>query len=247
MRGRMVCPECGGGSEKEKSFSYIAQSFPHDIMAGICWRASCGHKVGNPLRLAGPIARPERRHFTADTEMLDTEKAEWFLKTFGYEHPDLLYAPYLDRFIYTVRSATGRSRGVIARSFSGAKPKSLSYPTEWDVPFIGWNGLSESSYVVIVEDWVSSEKLAVAGALAVSLQGTNFSLQMATEVAEVAAGRKVILALDADAYGKSLEIALKHGAAFSPCLRVWRLGMDLKYEPVERIRKALANGELDFR
>lgn len=192
---------------------------------------------------AKATAKRGPRYFTAETKLVSDGQRNWFYDTFGYEPPDLLYAAYQDRFVYAVRGPEGSHRGVIARSFSGNLPKSLSYKY-LEEPFIGWAG-SEAAHgpTVVVEDWVSAEKVAQAGLLAVALNGTLLSNDRAYEIELVSARRRAptVLAFDADAFGRSLEYQVHY-----PWLKAARLKIDLKYEPLERIKKVFQSGNYDF-
>lgn len=152
----------------------------------------------------------------------------------------------MDRYIYTVRSPSLAVRGYIARSFSGASPKVLTYNELPGDPFIGWAG--KGPVTVIVEDWVSAEKIvaSVGFAGAVALNGTYLSLEMVREIHETSDGGQVILALDKDAWAKSIGYLQQYGNMFNPRLRVWRLEDDLKYVPAELIKKAILDDRPDF-
>jgi hypothetical protein len=200
--------------------------------------------VSNANRVwrAQPTAKRGPRYFTADTRMLTDAQNTWFFETFGYEPPDLLYAPYLDRFVYAVRGPHGSHRGVIARSFSGAVPKSLTYKY-LDEPFLGWcSGSGGDGPLVVVEDWVSAEKVATAGFDTVALNGTLLNEERLEEIASVTAS-SVVLAYDPDAYGVALIYQRRNP---SDNLMVARLKVDLKYEPLERIKKVFDSGNYDF-
>lgn len=182
------------------------------------------------------------RYFTAETKLLSDKQRAWFFETFGYWQPELLYAPYLDRFVYTVRGPTGSHRGVIARSFSGAMPKSLTYKY-LDEPFLGWAGEYGQEPLVVVEDWVSAEKVAEAGFRAVALNGTLLDQARAHEIGSLWSGAQIVLAFDNDAFGKALVYQQQFPALN---LKVARLWLDLKFEPLEKIKKVFQSGHYDF-
>jgi len=152
----------------------------------------------------------------------------------------------MDRYVYTVRDPIGVPRGHIARSLTGATPKVLTYDERPDQPFIGWVRSETSEAVVIVEDWISAEKLGASTATGVALNGTHLSLEMVTEIQVNSGGKPVCLALDRDAYGKSIGYLQRYGDLFSPRLRVAWLEVDIKHVPFGQIERAIKSGTFDF-
>lgn len=242
---RLVCPDCRGGTDSEKCLTLVVDTMGQ--MAFRCYRSSCGFGGGNRQTLVTDSKVREPRYFTADTVSLSEDRKSWFDHKFGFVPPDTLYAPHMDRYVYTVRGPTGAARGHIARSFAGAVPKVLTYWEATTEPFIGWcvDVSQEDAPLVIVEDWLSAEKVYETGAAhALALNGTYLSLEMVREIIETVKGQ-VILALDRDAWPKALKYRKDLGDLFSPAMKVWRLDEDLKYESLDRIREAV-EGRTDF-
>lgn len=194
--------------------------------------------------------KKEPRYYTRPTERVTTAQAQMFAELYGLPTDTVTkYSREDDRFLLPVESPGFRLRGYVARSMSGAEPKTLTYNHRPDEPFIHYAmsavGDYKASAAVIVEDWFSAEKVALTNvAVGVSIQGTRLAPEMVTEIA--ALGLPTYIALDLDAFGKSLSFAATYRERFPKGLKVWRLKQDLKYEPVERIEAALRGEFYDF-
>jgi hypothetical protein len=155
----------------------------------------------------------------------------------GYNEQD-------DRFILPVYGPVGfNRRGCIAYSLSGAEPKALTYnetPLESSLHSPGPVGRS----IVIVEDWWSAEKVEQSGGCGVALLGTNLDQAAVSELVEFSNG-PTFIALDRDAYTKTLLYLSRYREQFPRGLYAWSLKQDLKYESEERIKEAL-DGNYDF-
>jgi hypothetical protein len=245
--GRYVCPKCSGGSDREASLSISL-----DAAGGVfwrCFRAMCG-TAGGPRGAASPFAlKPKRepRHFTRPIKQLtDAQTALLFAKFDSYALTTQVdgYSYWDDRFILGVYGPEGyNKRGVVAYSFN-KKPKSLTYNERPDEPFIHYAGSPNKPHV-IVEDWFSAEKVAATGkARGVALMGTHLDQDMVTELTRAAIGPTYI-ALDRDAYTKTLLYLSRYREQFPEGLFAWSLAKDLKYETTERIEEALG-GKTNF-
>lgn len=236
---RISCPWCLGGSTGERSLS-LGVSASGSIYFR-CFRAQCGKSGG---KRGAVTAKKPPRYFTAHTEHLSAERATWFHDKFGFVPASTRYATFLDRYVYTMWEPRGhKARGFIARSFGDQEPKALTYNERPDEPFIGWSlsplYVDGVAPIVLVEDWVSSEKVAAAGGIGVCLSGTYLSGDAALEIAECALERRVVIALDRDAFAKGVKMAADYGGLFKQRPRVWRLKEDLKYVPASVIVRAM--------
>lgn len=240
---RIVCPWCSGGSTGEASLSLGVSA--SGSLYFRCFRSSCG--VAGGKRDQVTTRRKEPRYYTGETEILSPKRMGWFHERFGFVPPDTRYAPHHDRYVYAMRGPEYKLRGYLARSFSGDEPKVLTYVEKPDEPFIGWalspTFGSGTSPIVVVEDWVSSEKVSMAGAIGVCLSGTYLSPDAALELAERAFDRRVIFALDNDAFAKGVAMAGKYRGLLRQPPRVWRLKEDLKYVPFNVIERAISNDD----
>jgi hypothetical protein len=239
---RVMCPWCTGGSKSEQSLSLGVSA--SGTLYFRCFRANCG-KSGGKFIEANVTKKPPR-YFTAECRFMETERQQWFVDKFGFCPTDTRYAPLMDRYIYTVRGPRGKGRGFIARSFSGAEPKVLTYNERPGEPFIAWalQPRTDLGPIVVVEDWVSAEKVSQV-AIGVALNGTHMGMDAACEIAEHSLSRPVIFALDRDAFAKSVQYASKYGGMFKNRPRVWRLDKDLKYVPTDVIERAISDDNLN--
>lgn len=243
---RELCPACEGGTSREKSLAL--RVYVGGAWGATCFRASCGWYArtdGSHQR-----ASKEPRYFTAERHELTDEQKAFFIRKFGFVPQDTFYSPYNDRFVYRVSGPHFEPRGWVARSFSGDSPKVLTYVEKPDQPFIGYTGPMNKSFVdfdlVIVEDWISCEKVGQARGSAVSLNGcalTTPILQELVKVCNQGHGARPIFAVDADAYAKSLRWLADYGGLFVRTPRVWKLKEDLKYVRQTVIRRALENAD----
>ena len=257
-RTKILCPECNGGSSKEISLSLFKD---HDgRIAWKCFRASCDYK-GNPRGVSGESGKklPLPRYYTEPFVPLSEQQRYWFRTRFGFEPP--CWYSDSQRFVLPVRAPSGSLRGYQAYSFKeSVQPKCITYRERVVEPFMHWprskrRGRAPEPVItttVIVEDWFSAQKVMLAGAQSVALLGTTLNEERVEEIRSASQNRQVILALDADAYAKSVRYVIDYGEAFKPPLRVWKLVRDLKYESLDRIRMALnddrnTNFGVDFR
>lgn len=239
--GRYVCPKCNGGSDKEHCLSIQGNSWQ-------CFRASCGYRgaVDPP---APQTRAKEPRHYTRPYKALNDDQNAIIADRFGLSDGTVDgYSEADDRFILGVSGPQHQLRGHIAYSLSGGKPKSVNYWAKTDEPFNHWALSSRPLAIIVVEDWFSAEKVREAGATGVALCGTLVTQAMVTDISHVARnwGIPSYLALDRDAFGKSLALRAKYAEQFVNGLQVWGLWLDLKYEKVERIKHAIESRDFDF-
>lgn len=246
--GRYVCPQCSGGANGERSLSVQWDLTGRPTWR--CFRASCGFSGG-----AGGVSgsrRKEPRYFTRPiVPLLEHHKAIIETRFGTRELADEIdgYSIEDDRFVLPVYAAWGyKRRGCVAYSLSGVTPKSLNYNEYPNEPFIHWAGDNSATDIVVVEDWFSAEKVALTGKTkAVSLQGTLINQPIVDELTGIASalGSRVWLALDRDAFPKAIHYLSKYREQFPLGLYAWSLDRDLKYESVERIKRALS-GDNNF-
>lgn len=247
---RHICPRCLGGSAAEKSLSVRV-----DAAGGThwnCFRASCGY-WGRPggLGTAATFAakKKEPRIFTRPTRPLDAKQWSLIEGKYGAGIAEEIagYSYWDDRFMLPVYSGDGITRrGYVGYSFN-ATPKTLTYNALPDEPFIHY-AVPGAPHMVVVEDWFSAEKVAQThAATGVAIMGTTLGQDHITELVALAKewDARVYLALDRDAYTKTLQYLAKYREQFPRGLYAWSLVNDLKYETTERIIEAL-DGKADF-
>ena len=209
-RGREVCPKCDGGSTREESLSIrpLDDGLIHKLS---CWRATCGwyafvggvdvKSVTKKVK-TGSVYRDE----TFPLRVLGHKLGS----TYGLGHLHMLAHGWTEdgtgtTLVMPVRDPYGRIRGHVTRTFDTPKRcytyKATSQPwLDW------WFDLNNPAPVVIVEDALSACRLQGCGFNAVALLGTSMTTEQAQEIASVADDRPVHLALDRDAFQKSLYL-----------------------------------------
>jgi len=246
-KARLLCPYCGGGQSKEKSLTLCMNE--DSSLWWRCFRASCGESGSrNATSLTTFKAKKASpRPYERPLVPLRDQDLEYFERVYGLSGELLEGVKYGyedDRYYFPVFSPNNKERGTILRSFSGAAPKVLTFRTNVDEPFIGWE-FGEIARPVIVEDVLSAKKVRAAGGTAVFLNGTYLNYQMVTEIASQSEAG-AILALDKGTFPLMLKYKRKFDTLADP-LTIWSLEEDLKYEPVESIRDGLLRGKTDFR
>lgn len=240
-----VCPSCGHAE------SWSIWPGTHGHIMGTCHRALCSY--GSRRLDQGqsaptlPPKKKEPRYYTRSIRPLTADQEQFIAGKFGIDSNEMEgYNDFDDRFILGVYGPVGYNRrGYIAYSLSGATPKSLAYNEKPEEPLIHHTDTGACvAPRVIVEDWFSAEKVAAAGGVGVAIMGTYLDQAKVTEIAAVATG-PVYLALDRDAYHKTIGYIVKYREQFPLGLYAWSLRVDLKYESTERIKAAL-DGESNF-
>lgn len=237
-----ACPKC----QRAESWSVWLGKSGEPM--GTCHRALCSYgtrPIGTAIGILPP-KKKEPRYYTRPIRSLTTSQEELIKDRFGIHVPEVGgYNEADDRFILPVYGPIGHNRrGSIAYSFSGGVPKSLTYNEKPEEPFVHYAGGFIGNGAVIVEDWFSAEKVSMAGAAGAAIMGTNLTQAMVTELAENA-DAPVYLALDRDAYHKTIGYIAKYREQFPLGLYAWSLRVDLKYETTDRIKRAL-DGDYDF-
>ena len=211
---RSLCPTCGGGRTHERSLS-IRPIGTHDQLVKLaCWRSTCdwyavtptteGVKLSNKRRdvskvYDGPLVD------LCGTDLYDMLRATYGLTRHAiYEHG--WSTDGQGTLVMPVRAPSGGNRGCVTRTFDSPK-RCMTYKNTAQ-PFLDW-WLPGSFITAVVEDGLSACRLAGLGFGAVALLGTNMSTDAAIEIATYA-GSEVYLALDNDAFEKSLKLEAKH-------------------------------------
>lgn len=135
----------------------------------------------------------------------------------------LAYDPKQDRLVYLIEDNTGAIIGGIGRALSGQAPKVYNYNTKEDTPFVC--GI-EGNIGVLVEDCASACSIArIKGYTGIALLGTHCKLSYMYYI--IANFSKIIIALDPDAYAKSLKLSNSLGY-YSDNVSTWKLTKELK-------------------
>lgn len=242
------CPRCGGGTNKEKSF-VITRTEEGYVF--VCHRASCGHKGatymsrGERAHQAGkPVTPPKKKELHKYKGELhwNPELAEYMEERFG------VFCDALSdtgRAMFMVRGPDRRPVGWVARAYPGfykgnidTAQKAINYQErEYDLGLhfpsaINWYGQEK---LVVVEDWVSAEKLASIGVSAAALLGTNLSFATAEELKDTLGVKELVVCLDFDALAKAVDLRRELSLVFD-VITIQVLKKDPKDTPVEELR-----------
>lgn len=252
-----LCPDCEGGSSKERSLSIeVGQN---GIIKFHCHRAACGFSGNAYLSPAAAklgVKAPEQRErgqnpLTDAISPLSEREIAFFLSRYGIPGSTLEGRLYRteSRYALPILRTSGTRRGFITRRPYEGSPadtaanrndpqygvKALTY-LEADEPCLSWYGASRPECLVLVEDQLSALRLTsfwehLEGEsyplTAVAILGSGVNAEKIREIQQVASGCDVWLALDADATGQAFAMCRKWGSAFKRC-NVCVLSKDLK-------------------
>lgn len=218
-----LCPKCNGGRTGEVSLN-IKQMDGVTISLK-CFRASCGWHVrtaGSSNNHTPPDFRP--RPLDADTYPLSYSMRGWLASSYGLIEDVVVARGWRQIDDHTLSiplyDAYGRQTGHQTRTIT--TPKVCRIYKTVDKPVLDvWAPMTEEEPVVVVEDSISAARLYCLGYGAVSILGTNITIAAAKEIALTADDRRVILALDRDAFDKALHLSnkLQHIVRMTPvCL-----------------------------
>lgn len=212
---RTVCPVCGGGSTRESSLSIRGSEDTPGLIKLSCWRATCGYwayvVTGKDVQWSGR-QRKEPRIFDRDTIPLQGEVLSMLVRDFGLrertmnDHGWRLLRGDVTTLVLPVLDRNGQQIGTQTRTFE--TPKRVDSFKETARPFLDFWNAGSADPCVIVEDCLSACRLAGLGINAVALLGTNMSNADAKEISRFS--QRCYLALDQDAWGKSLKLANRH-------------------------------------
>lgn len=243
----LVCPVCDGGASKEKSFALTVEP---DSIKFICHRASCGVRgVIENSGVRDKVIKPKSkiRKYDGVLESLPPDVYDFLTATYCLEDTHLeqlgaAWAPERAMVKYDVTDYRGKHKGIILRSYGDNRRKQvLTYKATEDDTFLAWMNCSSGrpNDLVIVEDIVSAAR-ASDYMQSVALLGTHMSKEDVLEIAQFvkSAGiENVLLALDADAYNKALELKNRYQLFFP--MQVVKLDKDIKNMEPEEIWQTL--------
>lgn len=219
MAGRL-CPVCGGGATKERSFS-IGRS--NDGVWYKCWRAKCGAKGSidlHGIRYASVVVNEDTAHRACQEHDAYVQKL-------------IDEVPVGDVQKFRIQAYDGRVKGIQLRS-SRARNTHLK-SGEFAGGFFFPSLFGTRAKIVVVEDPLSAQAVANAGTLAYCLFGTNLSDDKVVEIIEARHGTSVWLCLDKDATVKAAEYVLKY-RLIAPTLKLMPIQRDLKHLSQEELR-----------
>lgn len=260
---RRVCPWCGGGDKQERSFVVRATE------SGIhysCYRATCpghngktfGHIGGRGIDRGFAGIGNTRKDYNLDPylgplEPLPGRVLRMFRRKFDLTAAELAsagfkWAPEDDRVYMPVYGPQGQKRGGQLRSYNERVRTKVLARQEKPAPWQAWyklgtgrsDGLVEPRTLVVVEDQVSALKVS-RHFNSVAFLGTKITPDRIQEIAAIGA-RDVVVALDADAQDKAIDIINENMLLFER-IHVAFLGKDFKDVPdaeiIERVKAAI--------
>lgn len=238
---RVLCPECRGGSDHELSLSVTRDD---EGLLYNCYRATCPTAGRASGRSLNPSTRKvsEPTHYEGGLHPLGEDWWQYLADEVGFddEHIHRSKARIADdgRVAYPVLGPQGRRRGLVLRSYTGQKPKALTYMDVADEPkcsWYPWDRWERGAVVWVVED-IPSAIRASRYVDAIALCGSGASQDAIDEIS--AHYECVVWALDADATVTALEQQRRWGLYFSNS-RVQVLEQDLKDMNEEDLCKLL--------
>lgn len=233
-----LCPSCGGGSSKEGSLSITRES---GRLLFHCHRASCEFSgIATPKGgryLHAPAQQPERRDGRRSYDSLDKGPLPDAIA--NKLHADYSIGPRMcargllrwttthsprdfGRVVLPVANPAGEVYGYVARKTDDQTgPKTLSMFASNEG---AWYPCNASKDLIVVEDQLSAIR-ASEYINAVALLGTNITDQTLRNI-KMGNYREVFLALDPDAFPKSIRLARTHRATVR--MTVVHLPKDIK-------------------
>ena len=241
---RALCPRCSGGRSGEVSLSIAPERFG-GLLHLHCWRVACGWRgyvFTGDVRMQHAQVKQAQPFAESTRTLLDVEavhaavavkyhisRSTW--ATHGWA------ATFDGRLVMPVCGPYGDERGHMTRTFT--KPKRVMAYKATAQPWADYWARPVPT-CVLVEDQLSAARCYQAGYSATALLGTRVSIAVAEELASLGYAR-VVLALDRDAFTKSLKEASR--VAHVLTLEPMCLEQDIKDLPTdEAVRQVIGAG-----
>jgi hypothetical protein len=230
-----VCPVCGGGHDKEKSFSVtrIDSGYVYN-----CFRATC-HVSGftpekshapNPrttTKSMGGTSKPEkiggkaakRNPFHFSTLNPTAEQTQFLVDKFHFTEDEwrdvgIRYCAETQSYIVPIYNIHGFKVGNIDRSYNGRNPKTINHWNVVERTNLYWPRHQESvdKPLVVVEDFASAIKVG-RFRQSVAILGSHFGDKEAQEMRSVS--DILVIALDPDANAQAFKLRDKYKLLFN--------------------------------
>lgn len=248
----LPCPFCFGGQSSEKAF---VLSKKDDCLLFICHRASCGKKgvinkngsiVDFPIEVKPEATGKMPRIYEGPLQPLHEWQMQLLRNDYGFsdyevESQGIRYAPRASSLAVPVRSPNFGLRGYMLRGVSEWQQKWDAWQEKTDEPWMSWHRRAASSFkspLVLVEDQLSAIKVS-RHFPAVALLGTELTYLKMQELLYGCNIELKVLALDRDAFGKSLGLLEKWKLYMGGNFSALCLSKDLKYENDAEIVKLI--------
>lgn len=230
-----MCPDCGGGSSKEKSMRVTVHN---GWLNWRCFRDSCqfkgGYKIGSPV--SASQSGQARQHPVVELVNLPSHVErmlydKYFITDHSIDWAGWKYAPSYNkggpRVCMPILGPAGVKRGYSWRSYNGESPKAIITKLVPDTPMMCWYKASKyANTLVVVEDQTSALRLWDQGVDALALCGT---LLTPDRIEEIKAQKytHVFLCLDQDATATAVKAVAWYRRKL-PSLKILPLNKDIK-------------------
>lgn len=231
-----MCPECHGGSSKEKS---MRVSVNDGWLNWRCFRDSCkfkgGHRIGAPRISSSSDDRPAQSSAVRMIDMPDylerTLYEKHLISDHAIEWAGWKYAPIYNgrgpRVCMPILDPDGVKRGYSWRSYNGESPKAIITKLKADSPMMCWYKAGKyANTVVVVEDQPSALRLWDQGVDTLALCGTLLTPDRIDEI-KAQKYSNVILCLDQDATATAVKAVAWYRNKL-PGMRILPLTKDVK-------------------
>ena len=237
----MLCPSCQGGKSNKQSFAVTRTN--EGLALYICYRASCG--ISGAIGVSSDVPRDTFKkvkqpnpynHLTINVPPVAMSS---FIKKFPHISPEyrqsVLWNTYSKRFIMPIHNKYQGVIGHVARSFTSPDLKAITYWLTRQQGTCHYALLSKpSETIIIAEDIPSCESIKnVASAASLALLGSHLAAPLVQQLRRDGY-KRIIMALDEDAWGKAHKIAHKYTLLGVEAI-TWPSGLDPKDMPTNEL------------
>ncbi len=237
----LMCPFCNGGGSLERTLSMKRNG---NQISYICHRDGCKKK--GFFLVVGPAPLPATKAAKFSKALKDLKElpagvkdmlaAKYHMNTTDLVRIEAKWQPDMRRVCFPILSPERNLVGYTMRSYEkDVKPKSYKAITNFALPALSYYRCWATGFdkLLIVEDQVSACRAANT-ASAVALCGTNINLTMVRHMKNLFP-KRVVICLDADAFGTAIKIQERWGGMFEKC-KVVKPPKDLKDMERDQLR-----------
>lgn len=210
---RELCPRCNGGTSCEQSLDVRHKG--GGVVTLKCYRASCDWYAvvvsHSDAKIVSTRIKPPKI-YREPTTTIGPIKASELRAAYG-----VLPGPFRahgwrigprGELVMPVRGPFKTLRGHVTRTFSTPK-RCYTYKATCRPWLDWWLYDGPDATTVLVEDCLSACRLSGLNYNAIALLGTNLNVEQLKEITEHC-GKRLILALDRDAFEKAIKLAKRH-------------------------------------
>lgn len=242
---RHICPWCGGGKSKEKSFTVTEKD---GMLKYNCFRAKCRGSRGilpvNPLNEDKKVAAPVKKELKDDKDhikQLPANKQYYFQTIFELEPEatdDWYWSTTSNKVIIPLYSTEGDTIGHLQKHYPVLDPtKSPSTETSsrtyWrddtEEPHLHFPyPVLKPDELVLVEDVISAIRMSTVGKIdSAALLGTHITEDTIAKL-KTKGFKHIIILLDADATARAIKLKEKMELSFQSVVIKPLEGPDIK-------------------